>query len=71
MNSLVFAEARKAYTSGDKELLNICLSVIVPDSLNGNQRKIYNKLKIKAKLLDLNLEKIIKLINKTNSMLKK
>jgi len=71
INSLVFAESRKAYTSGDKEILNLCLSVIEPEALNKNQKNSYNKLKIKLKLLNLNLDKVIKLINKLNSMLKK
>lgn len=71
INNLIFAEARKAYTSGNKELLNICVSVLDHNKLNNNQKKINNKLKIKTKLLNLNLDKIIRIINKTNSMLKK
>jgi len=71
INSLVFAESRKAYTSGDKEILKLGLSVIDPEALNKNQKESYNKLKIKLKLINLNLDKVIKLINKLNSMLKK
>ncbi|HMR38824.1 MAG TPA: glycosyltransferase family 2 protein [Ignavibacteria bacterium] len=71
INSLIFAEARKAYTSGDREMLKLCLSIVEKKYLNSDQRKINNKLKIKAMLLRLNLDRIIKIINKTNSMLKK
>jgi glycosyltransferase involved in cell wall biosynthesis len=71
INSLVFAEARKAFTSGDREVLNACLSVVEHKCLNKGQKKINSRLRIKAGLIKLKLDKIIKLINKTNSMLKK
>lgn len=71
INNLFFAEARKAYTSGDKELLKECMTVLEHKFLNKKQRKINNKLKIKTLLMNLKLDKIIKLINKTNNMLKK
>ncbi|MBK8551392.1 MAG: glycosyltransferase [Ignavibacteria bacterium] len=66
INSLVYFNARKAYTGKDMELLKDCLSVLDKKYLNEEQKSYTLNLKIKLKLIKYKLKPVLNLINSRN-----
>lgn len=67
INSLVYFNARKAYTGKDMDLLRDCLKVLEKKYLNEEQKSHTLNLKIKSKLIKYKLKPVLNLINSRNS----